>query len=65
MPVGTNVYELIAREAEEGVPKSRNWVENYKREFLADLSVKNQEVRVIGGGKGGKGAGEVNGRKQL
>lgn len=58
--MGTVVYELIKKTPEQLAatpinPKHKTALDYYKREFIADLANKNDEVRVVRGGRGGKG----------
>lgn len=60
MPIGTTVFELKPKPLEDipqkaDRPKRYSSLDNFKREFLADLSQHNDEVRVVRGGRGGKG----------
>lgn len=63
VPVGTSVFELIAKsegqvgdvQGAQGKNKHKATLLNYKREFIADLAERGDEVRVARGGRGGKG----------
>lgn len=65
VPLGTCVYELIPIETQEAEQREKrkhySSLDNYKREILADLNNKGDEVKVVNGGKGGKG---ITGCKQ-
>ena len=60
--MGTMVHELTPIVDENGQPlkpkKGESTLDYFNRKLLADLSTKDEEVRVARGGKGGKGSAE-------